>query len=92
MLAGTAKTGVTLRFLDMELRDGAAENLRSALQGAIDQVAPGGCDAIVIGYGLYSRGIIGLQARSPAAAAGERRVEQPRISDTETRWTSWPAR
>ena len=40
------------------------ENLRAALQSAIDGVAAGQCDAIAIGYGLCNRGIVGLQARA----------------------------
>ena len=40
------------------------EDLRSALQRAIDGVAAGQCDAIAIGYGLCNRGIVGLEARA----------------------------
>ena len=64
MLAAGAKTEVTLWHLEMGLHEGPTENLRSALQGAIDGVATGQCDAIAIGYGLCNRGIVGLEARA----------------------------
>src|ERR1035441_8994283 len=53
MLAAGAKTEVTFRHLEMGLHEDPTENLRSALQGAIDGVAAGQCDAIAIGYGLW---------------------------------------
>jgi len=64
MLAAEATTELTFRQLDMGLHEGPAENLRTALQGAIDAIPAGECDAIAIAYGLCNRGIIGLQARS----------------------------
>jgi hypothetical protein len=64
MLAANAKNIVTFRHLEMGLHEGSAENLRAALQTAIDAVPPGQCDAIAIGYGLCNRGVIGLQART----------------------------
>jgi hypothetical protein len=64
MLATGAKTEVTFRHLEMGLHEGPTENLRSALQGAIDGVAAGQWDAIAIGYGLCNRGIVGLEARA----------------------------
>ncbi len=63
LLAASARTSVTFRHLEMGLHEGAAENLRAALQNAIDTVPAGQCDAIAIGYGLCNRGVIGLQAR-----------------------------
>jgi hypothetical protein len=64
VLAAEAITDLTFRQLDMGLHEGAAENLRTALQGAIDAAPAGTYDAIAIAYGLCNRGIIGLQARS----------------------------
>ena len=64
MLAAGAKTEVTFQHLEMGLHEGSAENLRAALQGAIDGVTTGQCDAIAIGYGLCNRGIVGLEARA----------------------------
>ena len=64
LLAAHARTGVTFRHLEMGLHEGAAEELRAALQNAIDAVPAGQCDAIAIGYGLCNRGVIGLQARA----------------------------
>ena len=64
MLAAGAKTEVTFRHLEMGLHEGSTENLRAALQGAIDGVATGQCNAIAIGYGLCNRGVVGLEARA----------------------------
>ncbi len=64
MLAAGAKAEVTFQHLEMGLHERSAENLRAALQGAIDGVATGQCDAIGIGYGLCNRGIVGLEARA----------------------------
>jgi hypothetical protein len=63
-LAAGAKTDLTFRQLDIGLHEGPAENLRTALQGAIDAIPAGTCDAIAIAYGLCNRGIIGLHTRS----------------------------
>jgi hypothetical protein len=64
LLATHAKTVVTFRHLDMGLHEGSTENLRAALQAAIDSVAAGQCDTIALAYGLCNRGVVGLQARS----------------------------
>jgi hypothetical protein len=64
LLAASARSVVTLQHLDMGLHEGSAENLRAALQAAIDAVSAGQCDAIAIAYGLCNRGVIGLQART----------------------------
>jgi hypothetical protein len=64
LLAASAKCIVTFRHLDMGLHEGSGENLRAALQSAIDAVPAGQCDAIAIGYGLCNRGVIGLQTRT----------------------------
>jgi hypothetical protein len=64
LLAAEAKAALTFRHLEMGLHEGAGDELRAALQAAIDAVPPGQCDAIAIAYGLCNRGIVGLQARS----------------------------
>jgi hypothetical protein len=64
LLAADAKTEPAFRYLDMGLHEGNAEGLRAALQGAIDGVAAGRCDAVVIAYGVCNRGVVGLQARA----------------------------
>ena len=64
LLAVNAKSKVSFQHLEMGLHEGSGENLRNALQSAIDAVPAGQCDAIAIGYGLCNRGIIGLQART----------------------------
>jgi hypothetical protein len=58
-----AKCGSTISFqrLEMGLHERSADELRLALQLAIDQTEEG--DAIAIGYGLCNRGVIGLKAR-----------------------------
>ena len=62
MLAADAKTAITFRHLEMGLHERSAAALRDALQGEIDKAAD--CDAVVIGYGLCNRGVVGLKARS----------------------------
>jgi hypothetical protein len=64
VLATEARTGFTTRHLDMGLHERSADNLRAALQAAVDEVAPGQGDAIALAYGLCNRGIVGLQARA----------------------------
>jgi hypothetical protein len=64
LLAASAKTSVTTRWLEMGLHELPAENLHAALQAAIDEVAPGDFDAIAIAYGLCNRGILGLTTRT----------------------------
>ena len=63
-LAAGAKTEITFKHLEMGLHEGSGEDLRAALQSAINAVAVGQCDAIAIGYGLCNRGIVGLEARA----------------------------
>jgi len=64
LLAAEVKTTLTFHHLEMGLHEGSGDDLRKALQGAIDAALPGQCDAIAIAYGLCNRGIVGLQARS----------------------------
>lgn len=64
LLAATARTELRIEFLEMALHEQPGEQLRAALQTAVDAVASDSCDAIGIGYGLCNRGIEGLQARA----------------------------
>lgn len=60
--AATAPHLFTFKFLQQGLHDTPAR-LRSELQQAIDETSAE-CDAILIGYGLCSNGIEGIQARN----------------------------
>ncbi len=64
VVAATARTDLRIQFLEMALHEKPGEQLRTALQQAVDAVLPGQCDAIGLGYGLCNRGLIGLQARA----------------------------
>jgi hypothetical protein len=64
VLAAEAPAPFTTRLLDMALHEGAAENLRAALQRAIDETTPEQGDSVALAYGLCNRGIIGLRARA----------------------------
>ena len=64
VLAANAKTEARIQYLEMGLHEGAAEQLRVALQGAIDVVPGDRFDAIGLAYGLCNRGIESLQART----------------------------
>jgi hypothetical protein len=64
LLAATAQSRVTTRWLEMGLQERPSQELHAALQAAIDAVAAADFDAIAIAYGLCNRGIIGLTARS----------------------------
>jgi hypothetical protein len=57
------QTGATFAYLDMGLHEGAAGNLRDALQRTIDETDTNGRDVIALGYGLCNRGIVGLRSR-----------------------------
>lgn len=64
LLAPSARTDVTFNHLEMGLHQGSAQDLRTALQNAIDAVDATRHDAIAIGYGLCNRGTVGLHARA----------------------------
>jgi len=64
LLAAEVETEVTFRHLEMGLHEGSGNDLRAALQNAIDAVTAGQCDAVAIAYGLCNRGVVGLEARS----------------------------
>jgi len=54
---------VIITYLEQGLHN-TPERLRSTLQEHIDRPAQGQCNAILLGYGLCSNGIVGLHARS----------------------------
>jgi hypothetical protein len=64
VVAATARTELRLQFLEMALHEKPGEQLRAALQQAIDAVTADHCDAIALGYGLCNRGLVGLLART----------------------------
>lgn len=64
VLATTTKTDLQIHFLDIALHERSGEQLRSALQAAVDAVPSDSCNAIALGYGLCNRGLAGLQART----------------------------
>jgi N-methylhydantoinase A/oxoprolinase/acetone carboxylase beta subunit len=54
---------IGVKFLEGGLHD-RPDLLRQKLQAAIDELsASGGCDRIVVGYGVCGRGTVGIQAR-----------------------------
>jgi hypothetical protein len=63
MLAPEATAIVTFKHLEMGLHERPADDLRAALQQAIDATTPEMCDAIAVAYGLCNRGVVGLCAR-----------------------------
>jgi hypothetical protein len=63
-LAAQARNIVDLCFLPKGLHDIEAPAMRAAIQEAVDATAAGTYDLIALGYGLCSRGTVGLQARS----------------------------
>jgi hypothetical protein len=64
VLVPQAKCEVKLEYLEMGLHERPGEQLRLALQRAVDAVAADGAEAIAIGYGLCNRGLVGLKART----------------------------
>ena len=63
VLSAQAVTTVTAQHLEMGLHEGTGQDLRIALQAAIDKVSPDQCDVIAVAYGLCNRGVVGLEAR-----------------------------
>ena len=54
---------IGVKFLEGGLHD-RPDLLRQKLQTAIDELSiSGGCDRIVVGYGVCGRGTVGIQAR-----------------------------
>jgi len=54
---------VDVEFLPKGLHDIGTAGMRERLQGVIDSVPSGSCDAILLGYGLCNNGTAGLEAR-----------------------------
>jgi hypothetical protein len=63
-LAATARNAVTFLWLEIGLHERPAAALRDALQAAVDGVDPEQFDGVLLAYGLCSRGVIGLTAKS----------------------------
>jgi len=63
LLAASAKSELQIQFLEMGLHEKPGDFLRTALQEAVDAIPPGQSDAVLIGYGLCNRGLVGLKAR-----------------------------
>lgn len=63
VLAPAAKSELRIQYLEMGLHERPGEFLRTALQNAVDAVPAAQNDAVLIGYGLCNRGLVGLQAR-----------------------------
>ncbi len=55
---------VSADFLPKGLHEKCREDMLQAVQGAVDRVPDGACDAVLIGYGMCSYGLVGLTARS----------------------------
>ena len=55
---------VEVEFLSMGLHEIGCALMRQHLQEAIDRVPRDGFEAVLMGYGLCSNGLVGLQARS----------------------------
>ena len=64
LLAATATTELRVEFLDIALHERASDQLRAALQSAVDAAPCDRCDAIGLGYGLCNRGLVGLHTRT----------------------------
>jgi Protein of unknown function (DUF1638) len=63
VLSPTAKADLRIHYLDMGLHEKPGEQLRAALQQAVDAVRVAEKDAVAIGYGLCNRGLVGLKSR-----------------------------
>ena len=90
LLAINTKNKITFQHLEMGLHEGSGENLRTALQSAIDAVPADECDAVAIGYGLCNRGVIGLQARTvPVIIPGRTTASGCCWAAAGVIWPSW---
>lgn len=61
LLAAEVESQIIFGHLENGLHERPAGELRHALQTAIDQTTD--CDAVVVAYGLCSRGVVGVTAR-----------------------------
>lgn len=55
---------IDVRYLQKGLHDIPTAAMQSRIQTAIDAASEPGCDAVLLGYGLCSNGMVGLQARA----------------------------
>jgi len=62
VIAPSAKTELRIQYLEMALHEKPGEQLRAALQQAVDGVPAEAADAVALGYGLCNRGLVGLKA------------------------------
>ena len=64
LVAAAAQPTITLRWLEIGLHERPSAALREALQAAVDDAERADVDAVLLGYGLCNRGLVGLMARS----------------------------
>ena len=71
MCDAVARSGETvdIEFLPKGLHDMGGKAMSVKLQEAVDRVAPGQYDAIILGYGLCGTGLSGLEARHTTIVA-----------------------
>lgn len=63
VLRKDAPTDLSVQFIEIGLHEKPGEQLRAALQLAVDAVPADKFDAVALAYGLCNRGIVGLKAR-----------------------------
>ena len=64
LAAAAAPNAITFRWLEIGLHERPAAALCEALQSAVDEAEREDFDAVLLGYGLCNRGLVGLAARS----------------------------
>jgi hypothetical protein len=64
LLAAESPHTITFRWLEIGLHERQPAALRDALQAAIDAADPGDVDAVLLGYALCNRGVVGLTAKA----------------------------
>ena len=62
LVAKFAPCTLELVFLEQGLHDRGADLMRAALQEAVDRADPARHDAVLLGYGMCGRGLVGLAA------------------------------
>jgi hypothetical protein len=63
VLAPTARTDLTIHYVEIGLHEQPGALLRAALQEEINTAPEDDYDAVGLGYGLCNRGLVGLKAR-----------------------------
>jgi hypothetical protein len=64
VLAASATSALRIEYLEMALHEKPGDQLRAALQAAVNAVPAGSANAVALGYGLCNRGLVGLRAAS----------------------------